>query len=274
MSDPQDFWDFIDQIDDKIEEIIDDICDAADDARNALDDAVNSIGARLGRLVPGESEAEKAVDKWNSEICPAIEQAISDIRTKVGEAVGDFSGNPGNLLAYSDAFIAAKATLYRQNTLNQDVTNLGNTWEGAAYNTYATVAGEQSDALLALANNLQAGGELTAQGADKILSIWLELVRDLHSYSASAISVVGGFADVGKALGGWISAAADAIALIWESVGDVALDFTEYWKDQITEGSVGWKVISGGFDGMAENKWPRISESSSDGMNDPAGWPA
>jgi uncharacterized protein YukE len=274
MSDPKDFWDFIDQIDDKIEDIINDICDAADDAADALDDAVNSIGARLGRLWPGESDAEKAVDKWNEEICPAIEQGISDIRTKVGEAVGDFSGNPGNLLDYADAFVAAKATLYKQNTLNQDVTNLGNTWTGGAYATYAAVAGEQSDALLALSNNLQKGGELTTQGADKILSIWLELVRDLVSYAGDAISVIGGFADVGKALGGWISAAADAIALIWTTVGDIAADFTEWWKTQITEAALGWNMLSAGFDGMAENKWPRISESSSDGINNPANWPS
>jgi len=273
MTEPKDFWDFVDQIDDEVEKIIDQICDAADDATAALDDAVNSALAKLGRLWPGESDAEKAVDKWNNEIVPAIEQGISDIRTKVGEAVGDFFGNPGNLLDYSEKFIAAKGTLYTQDTLEQDVTNLGNTWSGGAYTTYAKVAGLQSSALLALSNNLQAGGELTAKGADKILSVWLGLVRDLHTYSADAISVVGGFADVGKALGGWISACADAIALIWGTIGDIALDFTEYWKDQLTDSAVGWNKITAGFDGLAQNRWPKISESSGDGLNDPGNWP-
>ncbi len=274
MSGPQDFWDFVDQIDDEVASIIDDIFEAACDAADALDDAASGVVATLGRLVPGESDAEKAIKKWNDEILPAIEQGMDDIRTKVSEAVSDFFGNPANLLDHAHQMVAAKATLYQTSTLNQDITNLGNTWEGDAYSSYATVATEQSDALLALANNLQAGGELTAAGADKILSVWLELVRDLHSYSASAISVVGGFADVGKALGGWISAAADAFALIWGTVGDVALDFTEWWKDQITDSAIGWEKIGAGFDGMPNNQWPRISESSSDGMNDPAAWPA
>ena len=33
-------------------------------------------------------------------------------------------------------------------------------------------------------------------------------------------------------------------------------------------------MLSAGFDGMPNNQWPRISETSSDGINDPAGWPA
>lgn len=274
MSGPQDFWEFVDQIDEQVQAILDDIFDAACDAADALSDAASGVLATLGRLVPGESDAEKAIKKWNDEIVPAIEQGMADIQTKVSEAVSDFFGNPSNLLDYAHQMSTAKATLYQTSTLNQDVTNLGNTWEGPAYSSYATVAGEQSDALLALANNLQKGGELTAQGADRILSVWLELVRDLHSYSADAVSVVGGFADVGKALGGWISAAADAFALIWGTVGDVALDFAEYWKDQITDASISWDTLSAGFDGMPNNQWPRIAESSSDGINDPAAWPA
>ena len=179
MSGPQDFWDFIDQIDDQVAEIIDDIFDAACDAADALNDAANGVLATLGRLVPGESDAEKAIKKWNNEILPAIEQGMDDIRTKVSEAVSDFVGNPGNLLDYAHQMSTAKATLYQTSTLNQEVTNLGNTWEGPAYNYYATVAGEQSDAMLALANDLQKGGELTAKGAD---------LRSCRSGSSSSAS--------------------------------------------------------------------------------------
>lgn len=271
---PQTFYDFLDQVDAEVQRIIDDIVDKANWAAGKLEDAANSVLATLGRLVPGESDAEKAIEKWNDEICPAIEQALADIRTNVAEAIADFFGEPLDLLDYSERLIAAKNDLYTQSTLAQDIATLGTTWTGPAYTSYQTVATEQSDALLALANNLQQGGQLTAAGADTIVGFWIEIVRDLHSYSAEALSVIGGFADVGKALGGWISAAADAIALIWSTIGDVALDMVEAWKDQLTGAAVNWQVISAGFDGMAENQWPVISEGSSDAMNDPGNWPA
>lgn len=271
---PQDFWEFLDQVDTEVEKIIDDIVEKANWAADKLEDAANGVLETLGKLIPGESDAEKAVKKWNEEICPAIEQAITDIRDNVAAAVADFFGEPLDLLDYSQAMIAAKDTLYTSSTLDQDITTLGNTWSGPAFNSYQTVATAQSEALLALANNLQAGGQLLAAGADKIFQFWIDLVRDLHGYSAEAISVIGGFADVGKALGGWISAAADAVALIWGTIGDVALDIIEQWKDQITGAAVNWQVISAGFDGMPQNRWPMISEGSSDTMNDPANWPA
>lgn len=271
---PQTFWDFLDQVDEEVEKIIDDIVEKSNWAAGKLEDAANGVLATLGRLIPGESDAEKAIKKWNEEICPAIEQAITDIRTNVAEAVSDFFGEPLDLLDHSRAMIAAKQVLYTQSTLEQDIATLGNTWSGPAFNSYETVATGQSDALLALANNLQSGGQLLRDAADTIFSFWLELVRDLHTYSADALRVIGGFADVGKALGGWISAAADAVALIWGTIGDVALDMVEAWKNQITGAAVNWQVISAGYDGMAENQWPMISEGSSDTINDPASWPA
>ncbi len=271
---PQTFWDFLDLVDEEVERVIDDIVEKANWAAEQLEDAANGLLATLGRLIPGESEAEKAIEKWNTEIVPAIEQAISDIRTNIVDAIADFFGEPLDLLDYSRQMIAAKEALYTQSTLAQDITTLGTTWSGPAYQSYQTVATEQSDALLALANNLQAGGQLVRDGAETIFSYWLEVVRDLHGYSADAIAIIGGFADVGKALGGWISAAADAVALIWRTLGDVALDLVEVWKDQITGASVNWQVISAGFDGLPQNRWPVISEGSSDAINDPANWPA
>lgn len=271
---PQTFWDFLDLVDEEVERVIDDIVEKANWAAEQLEDAANGLLATLGRLIPGESEAEKAIEKWNTEIVPAIEQAISDIRTNVADAIADFFGEPLDLLDYSRQMIAAKEALYTQSTLAQDITTLGTTWSGPAYQSYQTVATEQSDALLALANNLQAGGQLVRDGAETIFSYWLEVVRDLHGYSADEIAIIGGFADVGKALGGWISAAADAVALIWRTLGDVALDLVEVWKDQVTGASVNWQVISAGFDGLPQNRWPVISEGSSDAINDPANWPA
>ena len=81
-------------------------------------------------------------------------------------------------------------------------------------------------------------------------------------------------ADAGKVLGAWISTIADAIALIWKTVAALGVTLAEFFKDQITGASTGWEKLSAGSDGLANNQWPMISESSSDTMNDPANWPA
>lgn len=270
---PQSFWELVDEVDKKTDQIIDDIVDKANWAAGKLEDAANGVLATLGRLVPGESDAEKAIDKWNSELQPAIQKGVNEIAQKVSDAVSELTGEPATLIDYSKAYIAAKATLYKSNTLMQDITNLGNTWEGDAFESYKTVATEQSDALLALANNLQLGGYLTRDGADKILQLWLDLLSNFVDYASQAISVIGSCADVGKALGAWISTIADAFALIVQKIGDVAILLGTFWKDQITQGSESWEMLVAGFDGLPNNQWPMISESSSDTINDHANWP-
>lgn len=270
---PQTFWDLVDNIDVQVEDAIDDIVDKANWAAQKLEDAANGIGAFFGDLF-GDSEAKKAVDKWNNELQPAIQEGIDQVRAQVSDALGDLFGDPKALIDYSRAFVAAKGTLYTSTTLDQDIISLGQSWTGDAYESYQQVATEQSSALLALSNNLQKGGELTRAGADKILQLWLDLAQHFVDYSAQAISIIGSLADVGKALGAWISTVADAIALIWQKVGDVAITLGTFWKEQITQDSLGWETLTAGFDGMPGNHWPKISEGSSDTMNDPGNWPA
>ncbi|TNM40485.1 hypothetical protein FHP29_10585 [Nocardioides albidus] len=271
---PQTFDELVDKVEEKTEQMIDDLVDKANWAAGKLEDAANSVLAKLGRLIPGESEAEKAIDKWNDEIQPEIQKGINELRGKVARAVGELAGDPLSLIDYSKAYIAAKATLYQSTTLNQDIVSLGNTWEGPAYNAYSTVATEQSDALLALSNNLQLGGDLTRDGADRILQLWLDLITNYIDYATSAISLVGSFADVGKALGAWIPAIADAFALIIQKIGDVAVLLLTFWKNQVTQASESWEILTAGFDGLPNNHWPKISEGSSDDINNPAGWPS
>ena len=270
---PQSFWDLVDQVDEKTEQMVSDIVDKANWAAGKLEDAAEGVLATLGQLIPGESDAEKAIKKWNEELQPEIQKGVNELAGKISDAVSELTGEPATLIDYSKAFIAAKATLYTSNTLMQDITNLGNSWEGDAYKSYQTVATEQSDALLALANNLQLGGDLTRDGADKILQLWLDLLENFISYASEAISIIGSCADVGKALGAWISTIADAFALIIQKIGDVAILLGTFWKDQITQGSESWEMLVAGFDGLPNNQWPMISEGSSDTMNEPANWP-
>lgn len=270
---PQNWDDFLDQLQTKADEVCTDIWDKVDWVADKLNSAASGFFATLGHFIPGESDVEKAIHKWNTEIFPAIDKKMSTLQSDIGTAVVDVFGDPPALIGYSKTFIAAKATLYQSNTLSQDITNLGNTWEGPAYKSYSTVATEQNDALLALANNLQAGGQLTRDGADRILQLWLDLLTQFVDFETSALSVIGECADVGKLLGAEISPILDAIALIVQKVADFAILLATFWKNQITQAATGWEILVAGFDGLPNNQWPVITEASSDTMNNPAGWP-
>lgn len=270
---PQEFWELVDGIDDKVEEVLGELADKANWVADKLESAANGVLATLGHLIPGESDVEKAIKKWNSEIQPAIQKEIWRISTEVSKAVSKLAGNPVALIQHSDKMFAVKGTIYTSTTLQQDITNLGNTWSGAAYESYKTVAGEQSDALLALANSLQEGGTLTRNGADQILSLWLDLYTHFYEFQSQALSVIGSLADVGKLLGAEIAPIMDAIALIWDKINAIAVTLGTFFKNQITEAAAGWTKLDSGSDGLPQNHWPMISEGSSDSMNDPARWP-
>ncbi len=274
MSDgPQYYEDLLDRINELAEQACSDLADKANWAAGKLEDAANGVLATLGHLIPGESDAEKAIKKWNDELQPAIQEGIYQVRDEVQKRVEQLAGNPMDLIDYSEAYIGAKATLYQRNTIEQDIEALGFTWDGNAYAAYRTAGTLQNDALLALANNLQEGGKLARAGADQILTLWLDLWENFADYQAGAISVIGSCADVGKALGAWVSTIADAIALIWTTINKLLITLTRFWKDQKTVAAMNWEVLAAGFDGMPGNKWPMISETTSDTMNDPGNWP-
>ena len=132
MSDPQDFWDFIDQIDDKIEEIIDDILDAADDAREALDNAVNAAP----RAVVDSLSRARATPRWprsavgSSSLSPPSTWRWPASAPRSSERWASARATPGNLRAYSDACVATEATLYRRGALSAGRHLLGNTPAG------------------------------------------------------------------------------------------------------------------------------------------------
>jgi uncharacterized protein YukE len=271
---PGEFWELVDQVEELGDKVVQDICDTAGKAADALNDAANGVLNTLKRLLPGTSTIDKAIDKWNNEIEPAIQKGIDELPGQIAEAVSQLAGDPKALMEYAAAFTDAKGTLYTNNTLDQDIAQLGFSWHGDAYTAYSTVASKQSAALQALANNLQQGGQLTTDGANKILGLWLDLVNEFMTFEADALSLIGKFADMGAVLGAEVSPILDTIGAVAGKVWDVTDILAEFWKDQVTTTTMSWNALNAGFDGMPQNQWPVISEGMSDAMNDPARWPA
>ncbi|MEO5663108.1 MAG: hypothetical protein ABIR39_07480 [Nocardioides sp.] len=264
------FDDLLREMDTLVTAAVDALFDAADKAGDALEDAA---GLQLDDFLPGENEAEKALDKWNEEIRPKLDEQINSVRDNVQAEVDKLLAYPADLMDYAEDFIAAKGIIDASSTLNQDVKNLMLTWSGSAAAQYETVAGEQSDGLSALAKGLQSGGVQTDNSANRIITFYLDLINTFEGFRADALAVIGGYADVGKALGGWISSIADTIALIWKGVFQIATDLGKYWAETATVEAGAWATLSTGVDGLPDNRWPVITEESSDGINNPGNWP-
>lgn len=272
MPDPQYFSDLVSQVDGLAEDTIDDIVAGANKIADMLNGAAASFGQFLDDILPGENEVEKAIEKWNNELCPAIEEGLADIRTEVGKAVDSLAGNPMSLKDYAENFANAKTKLYKPGSMAQKLTALGTSWEGHAYDTYNTVATEQDAALLQLSTALEEGATNTTAAANKILHLWRDLVREFASYQTDIINLLASATDASKVISFEVPTILEAIAVIWQKVVDIADILAEFMIDTATTDSINWLMLKNGSDGLPANKWPKIEETSSDTINDSGAW--
>lgn len=274
MSDPQYFWDLLEQVYELRETAIDQICDAADEIVDMLNSAANSLGGRFVSMWPGDSEIETAIKRWNDDICPALEEAIGKIRTELDDALDELSGNPSDLKNYAEAFANAKTDLYKKASIAQELTTLGQHWEGHAYESYRTVATEQHKALLDLAHSLERGGQNTMQAANQILHLWRTLVREFASYNSDILNLLAAATNAANIISFEVPAILQTIAKIWENVWDLADILLTFMIDQATRDMFNWLMLKNGSDGLPANTWPTITEDSSDTINDSGAWVA
>lgn len=269
---PQSFEDFMKEMDVKIEEVRKNIADAAGTAAEALENAANGVIGTIVGLLPGESEAEKALEKWNTEIAPMIQRHLNSLKGDVTEKLVEYFGNPKAMMDWADEYTRAEASLRKSNEIEQDLTTLGFNWSGDAYVAYQTVATQQAKALDSLATTMQDGATLVRDGATQILSTWVDLLNQFVSFYGDYVSTVGSLADAGKAIGFWVSTLADMIAIGIKGVGDIAKTLADYWIQQVGNMKGSWIDVAAGGEGMPENQWPRISEGLSDVMGQSPEW--
>jgi len=237
-----------------------------------LNGAAASIGQFVDDILPGENEVEHAIDYWNDEIYPSIETGMDELNTRLWEAVNSLAGNPKELQTYAETFVAAKATLYQQRGYGETAQGVSGAWSGPAFNKYSTVAGEQNDALLALANALQEGGQATSEAALKILELWRKLLYEFASFGTDIINLLASATDASKILSFEVPTILEGIAYVWQKVVNIADLLLEFMTGQATVDSLNWLSLTTGADGLPGNIWPPISEAASDRMNDPRNW--
>jgi len=268
------FDEMAEQVATKADEAINDIIDEGKRIADMLNDAASGFGGWVAGIF--SDEVEDAIEKWNNEILPAINDGISQIATEVDKAVDQLAGDPPSLISYANAFADAKTKLYQSgaSTMAQEITLLGQSWEGDAFEVYSTVATEQDTALFDLSTALEHGGEQTMNAANKILELWRQLIREFTSFQTDIINLLASATDASKVLSFEAPVILEAIAVIWDKVWAIVDLLLEFMTSQATTDAYSWRTLENGSSGLPQNKWPPIAEGSSDTMNDGGNWSA
>lgn len=274
MSDPTTFADLWDQFLEGWEQFQNDFNDGIDHCAGIIDKALGGIGQFLDDITPMENTAEKAQKYWNEDIYPALIDGYNECVDQVSELVSDLAGDPLALQGYAEDFSKAIGKIFVQRGYDEAAAALDKTWAGDAYDAYNPVAKKQDAALKLLSDALTKGGELTSAAAAKILSVWANLIHQFSTFYSEIISTLSGAASVDNILTFGVKSLLDLISKIWKRVSDIVKILADFMIAQATTDSVRWVAIAAGSGGLAGNEWPPISETSSDGINDPAGWGA
>lgn len=272
MSDPQTFDDLWEQFWNEWDEFNEQWSKAWDHCCDIIDSALSGFAQFVDDITPWGNKAEQALEKWNNEIAPALQDGYDTIFEKVSDLVGDLAGNPLDLQDYAETFAKAKRDLFTQRSYEEAAAALAGTWSGEAFDAYAPVAEKQNAALELLANALDEGGALTSAAASKILQVWADLVYEFASFYADIISVLSGASSVENIISFELPALLDAVSKIAQKVADVVKVLADFMLAQATTDSLAWISLAGGSGGLAGNQWPPVPETSSDQINDPAGW--
>lgn len=272
MSDPQTFADLLIEFQEKYDEFQDSFFEATGNIVDMLNGAARSFAQFLDDIWPGFNEVEHAIDKWNDELRPALQEGIAEINRQVGSAVNQLAGNPLNLQIWAENYVTAQGLIFTQRNFVDVAGDVEGAWSGVAFDKYSQVASVQHDNLEVLGEALSEGGMLTSAAAHKILELWRQLLAEFASFTTDILRILASATDASKILSLEIPTVLEAIAAVWQKVVDIADILLEFMTSQATTDTLNWLALAGTSGGLAGNEWPAISESASDRINDPANW--
>lgn len=272
MADPTTFAELWEQFWQEWDKFNEDWSNAWDHCTDIIDDALSGIGGFLNGLWPGESAAEKALDKWNNEIAPALNDGYRKIYDEITKLVNDLAGSPMDLQLYAETFSSAKADLFKQRAYDEASAAIAGSWGGAAFEAYEPVATKQNAALELLGNALDEGGKLTSAAAAKILQVWADLIYQFATFYADIIAVLSSATSAENIISFEVPSLLTAVEKIARKVADVVKVLADFMISQATTDTVAWVSLAAGSGGLAGNEWPPVPETSSDAVNQPGGW--
>lgn len=233
------------------------------------------MDSNWGWLSPGLKAAYEAAKNSCEN---KMEELVHEFETKakeIWEQVDNVTGDPFELMAMNQAYVDAAGTLRDEKMVMERLrSSVGVHWEGAAYEAYSDMIGEQINAISGIDSGIVQAATACAEGALQINDIWNDIVTAVLGYAGSIVDAIKEGTDAGQ----WVTLdTGPAIKVILDAViavAELAAKLETYWAKNATVQTSMWRVLNSGLDGLdANNDWPRIKYYT-DSMDDKGGWGA
>ena len=284
MTDYTDFDQFAEDMQEKLTGLWDDCQDALVDMAKMLNDVASKfdwkdvvLGPLGSAIIDGltSDDVEKAIDKFNDEIRPGVEDKLNEIWGDVEKVVSSMAGDPIGLKQLSFDYTDCKAKLLTPApSIQSETTSLGHHWEGDAFDNYKTAAVEQVKAMEHLASGMESASDMTNLAGQKILQLWTDLANAFIETAIDAIKLLSDATTVDKILSFEVPVIISAIADILAAIQKVAKILEDYMIGVGFSDQLEWRQLHNGSAGLPHNQWPVMHPDAIDGLADPGGWDA
>jgi len=281
MTDITDWDQFATEVQKRCQELFDKVWGELDRMAKVLNDAANHVDW-VGVLFPipkliwdglTSDDVERAIDKFNNEILPQLEQKAKDVVADITKVVGTLAGDPPGLKKLSFDYAACReALVYPAPSIQSEIQQLGKYWKGQAFSAYSLAAGEQVKAMSDAALGMERAADMTNKGAAKILQLWVDLNDKLIGGIVDVAKLLSDATTVDKILSFEIPTVVSAIGDLIAFVQSIAKTLEDYWVGVGFQDQLDWVKLNNGATGLPHNTWPVIHPGEVDDMSDPHDW--
>jgi len=282
MTDFSDFDQFAQEVQDKVTDLWNDAQDALGTMARILNDAADAFdwkdivfGPIGSAIIDGltSDDVERAIDKFNNEIRPGVEDKLNELGGDVERVVSSMAGDPVGLKQLSFDYADCKAALLTPApSIASEITALGHHWTGNAFDNYSVVASEQVQAMVDIAAGLEAASDMTNLAGQKILQLWVDLVDAFVATAVDAIGILSDATSVESIISFEVPVIISAVGAILAAIQRVAKVLEDYMIGVGFPDQLEWRQLANGTSGLPHNQWPVLHPDAVDGMVAPEQW--
>lgn len=282
MTEYSDFDTFAAEVQENLHKLWDDAQTALTTMANVLNDAADKFdwkglvfGPIGSAIIDGltSDDVERAIDKFNNEIRPGVEDKINEIWGDVERVVSSMAGDPVGLKQLSFDYADCKAALLTPApSIASEIQALGRHWTGDAYDSYSLVATEQVKAMEDIAAGLEQASDMTNLAGQKILQLWVDLVDAFVATAVDAIGILSDATSVESIVSFEVPIIISAVGAILAAIQRVAKILEDYMIGVGFPDQLEWRQLANGSAGLPRNQWPVLHPQAVDDLVDPGTW--
>lgn len=277
-----DFDQFAQDAQDKLQDLWDDAQDALVTMARMINDAADAfswgdvlLGPIGSAIVDGltTDDIERAIDKFNNEIRPGVEDKLNEIWGDVEHVVSSMAGDPIGLKQLSFDYADCKEKLLTPApSIASEIASLGHHWTGDAFDNYSVAAQEQVKAMEDIAAGLESASDMTNLAGQKILQLWTDLIDAFVETSVAAIGILADATSVESVISFEVPVVISAIGEILAAIQRVAKILEDYMIGVGFADQLEWRQLANGSAGLPHNQWPVMHPDAIDGLATPGSW--